>query len=226
MGKVADYYKSQFVTSVFGEYRDGGRKHRGVDFAHGNNNHPVPAARSGIVVGIRVPSNTHGFGYGVIVRSTLDDGNDWDISYNHGAYRPSFKVGDKISAGQTLLTEGLTGWTTGQCCHIEQMRVSDGLFTDPLEEMFRCAARDTGTKVSGVPRKALNTANRRASPSSKGGLMHSPLSAGKTGYFTHYTHGENVEGNDIWFRGTSGNWFWSGAFVGGANKSGMSEYRK
>lgn len=145
MGNIADFYKSSAVSSPYGEDRGDGRTHRGVDFSHSRTAGTigVPAARAGVVVGKRRPSGDHGFGNGIIIRSVLDDGREWDISYNHGHYFPDQPIGARIAAGEIVLHEGRTGWTDGSCVHIEQQLVGGG-FTNPLEEMLRCAARDAG----------------------------------------------------------------------------------
>jgi hypothetical protein len=39
------------------------------------------------------------------------------------------------------------------------------------------------------------------------------LKAGVVGTFNGWKNGENVSGNPVWFRGISGNWFWSGGFT-------------
>jgi hypothetical protein len=67
--------------------------------------------------------------------------------------------------------------------------------------------------TSGTQRQAAsNGVKRRSEPNTKSqeGEM---LGAGVIGNFNGFIHGENVSGNDIWFRGTSGSWFWSGGFT-------------
>lgn len=58
-----------------------------------------------------------------------------------------------------------------------------------------------------------NGVNRRADASSQSELLEPHLEAGEVGNFLNWRHGENIAGNDIWFQGVSGNWFWSGAFT-------------
>lgn len=136
-----DYYKSGF-TSGFGDPRDGGRRrHRGQDISHSTQPGTVgvPALRAGRVVSKTSPSSAHGFGYGITVRSVLDDGNEWDISYSHGPWASSQQVGEQVAAGQIILHEGRSGATFGSCVHIEQKRVSSGIFIDPRPEINRVA---------------------------------------------------------------------------------------
>ena len=54
---------------------------------------------------------------------------------------------------------------------------------------------------------------RRAEPTQASERLYPDLEAGEVGNFVGYVHGEDRDGNDIWFRGISGNYFWSGAFT-------------
>ena len=54
---------------------------------------------------------------------------------------------------------------------------------------------------------------RRAEPNQASERLYPDLEAGEVGNFVGYVHGEDRGGNDIWFRGISGNYFWSGAFT-------------
>jgi hypothetical protein len=58
-------------------------------------------------------------------------------------------------------------------------------------------------------------ANRRQGPSSKAALLEPALKANEVGNFIGWIHGEDPygKGNNIWFQGLSGNWFYSGAFT-------------
>lgn len=57
-------------------------------------------------------------------------------------------------------------------------------------------------------------ANRRAEPNTQGEILEPDLDAGVVGNFVNFIHGEDPygAGNDVWFQGISGNWFYSGAF--------------
>ena len=55
--------------------------------------------------------------------------------------------------------------------------------------------------------------NRRLDPNTSRAPIPEQLDPWTVGNFNGWIHGENVSGNDIWFRGISGNWFWSGAFT-------------
>ena len=58
-----------------------------------------------------------------------------------------------------------------------------------------------------------NGVNRRADASSASELLEPHLEAGEVGNFLNWRNGEGIAGNDVWFQGVSGNWFWSGAFT-------------
>ena len=55
--------------------------------------------------------------------------------------------------------------------------------------------------------------NRRAEPTTQSALLEPPLEPNDIGNFDAWVYGETVEGNNVWFRGISGNWFWSGGFT-------------
>jgi hypothetical protein len=114
---------------------------------------------------------------------------------------------------------GSTGNATGPCDHFE-IRVN-GNRTDPIAWMN---AHGAGALL-GTQRQVVSTAsaNGRAEPSSKSALAGEPLAPNTVGNFTGWIHGESVEGNDVWFLGTSGRWFWSGGFVGGPNTAGLAD---
>lgn len=56
-------------------------------------------------------------------------------------------------------------------------------------------------------------AHRRAEPNTTSENLQPDLEAGAVGNFVGWIHGEDVSGNDVWYQGVSGNWFWSGAFT-------------
>jgi hypothetical protein len=154
MGILSEYYGSGY-SSPFGDPRENGRTHRGQDMSHSSQPGTVgvPAVRAGRVVSKTAPSQYHGFGHGITVRSVLDDGNEWDISYSHGPWASSEQIGQSISAGQIILHEGTSGSTNGSCCHIEQRRVSSGAYIDPAPELRKIAARD-GAPIAQAPAAA------------------------------------------------------------------------
>lgn len=58
-------------------------------------------------------------------------------------------------------------------------------------------------------------ANRRAAPTTESELLEPNLEPNEVGNFVNFAHGQDPygNGNDVWFQGVSGNWFYSGAFT-------------
>src|SRR5690606_35400312 len=127
---VKSFYASEpSAAQKFGASR-GGRKHRGVDISHSTRpGTAVPALLGGVVVGKLSPASWHGFGYQVTIRSVYN-GVTHILSYAHGSKASPLQLGQKVTAGQTVITEGNTGATTGSCVHIEDQ--VDGRFRDPM----------------------------------------------------------------------------------------------
>jgi hypothetical protein len=68
-----------------------------------------------------------------------------------------------------------------------------------------------------------NGVKRRSSPSSQSAEAGDLLTPGTVGNFTGWIRGENVNGNDTWYQGTSGHWFWSGGFNEGSTAAGLKD---
>ena len=83
----------------------------------------------------------------------------------------------------------------------------------------------TPTPALGVKqRQVISTAgvNGRLQATTASPIMQY-LPASSVGNFDGYVRGENVGGIDIWYRGAyAKRFFWAGAFVGGANTSGLT----
>lgn len=118
--KVTEFYSTEPTGSqAYGAARDGGkRSHTGDDFSHSTrpDTVPVPAIRAGVVQSIQYdrPNLSNGYGNQVFIRH--DDGSTF--SYGHLG-RVSVTVGQDVTAGTVIGTEGTTGWTDGPCVHIE-----------------------------------------------------------------------------------------------------------
>lgn len=54
---------------------------------------------------------------------------------------------------------------------------------------------------------------RREAASTQSARLEGDLEPNEVGNFIGWSRGESVNGNDVWFMGISGNWFWSGAFT-------------
>lgn len=225
MKSVKDYYSySPTARQRFGAPR-GNRKHRGLDISYSTTpGTPVPALLGGRVISTLGPASWHGFGYQVTIRSEFG-GKTYDISYSHGKSATPLKVGETVRAGQKVLEEGRTGSTNGSCVHIEVFDRSLGVYINPstlIESVLTVPAPAGDIK----PTQRLVTSDllyRRARPDTKGKPLDKPLKKGTVGNFTGWRRGQKVKGNDIWFRGISGDWFWSGGFEGGPRTTGLAD---
>ena len=58
-------------------------------------------------------------------------------------------------------------------------------------------------------------ANRRSAPTTESELLEPNLEPNEVGNFVNFAHAQDPygNGNDVWFQGVSGNWFYSGAFT-------------
>jgi murein DD-endopeptidase MepM/ murein hydrolase activator NlpD len=109
------------VTSPFGV--DGARWHPGLDIGI-LRSLTVRAAAPGIVRQTGTPAGFEG--YGTLVE--VDVGVPYETLYAHLA-RAAVRVGDHVTAGQTIGVAGCTGWCTGTHLHFELRRA--GVVVDP-----------------------------------------------------------------------------------------------
>jgi hypothetical protein len=83
-----------------------------------------------------------------------------------------------------------------------------------LRPINQSALQAPAPSLSGDQRQAGSEGVfRRAAPSTASERLEPDLEAGVVGNFAGWIHGENVSGNDVWFQGISGHFFWSGAFT-------------
>lgn len=79
------------------------------------------------------------------------------------------------------------------------------------------AAATAALTVPGDTSKQRTTgtagAKRRTGPGTTFPENGTALAGGVTGNFVGYARGENIQGNAIWLKGISGDWFWSGGFT-------------
>ncbi|WP_197061098.1 M23 family metallopeptidase [Microbacterium mangrovi] len=146
----------------------------------------------------------------------------------------SVTVGQHVTQGHEIGRSGASGFGSD---HHYGPHVHESLWvgTDPITAGFAAttdivafsAQHGGGAKPASAPhlkptqRRAKALVNRRAKPTALSTLLPGPLPKGTIGNFVGFRHGQKVEGNDVWFKGISGNWFWSGGFEGGANTAGL-----
>ena len=205
--------------------------HRGTDFGFYNadpaGTKEVVVAADGTVIDESYGGgNNDGWGNQYIV----DHGHGIYTTYNHFATGTmQVDVGQFLAAGTYLGQMGDTGNADGEHLHFEVRingwgagnRVDPGPWLDGTQEI----PGGGDEPLAPNQRRVLpdDIANRRiGAPSSKAPLGE-PLQPGDIGNFDGWIRGENVAGNDVWFRGISGDFFWSGGFVGGADTTGVAD---
>ena len=101
----------------------------------------VQAARAGIVVGVRQDSNTGGAS-----ETFKNCANYVIIRHSDGTYGEYLhlqqngvrvKLGDKVTAGQSIALSGNTGWSSRPHLHFAVFRAIDGLTRETLPVQFR-----------------------------------------------------------------------------------------
>ena len=102
--------------------------------------------------------------------------------------------------------------------HNRSMDNIDGFLRPLRQDLISSPPVPAPVEVAATQRQAgPQGANRRSGPSSQSELLEPNLEGGEIGNFVNWAHGEDPygSGNDIWFQGISGNWFYSGAFTDG-----------
>jgi len=110
------------ISSLFGEYRGGGRRHGGLDIANDVGT-PVEASAAGVVI---FAARNGGFGNEVIIHH----GFGFMTVYAH-LDKFYVSVGDEVDKGQKIAELGNTGYSTGPHLHYEVI-VNDSQ-VDPLD---------------------------------------------------------------------------------------------
>lgn len=184
----------------------------GTDYAGPNGGGygaPLYAAGAGTVVDLK-HSNTGATGRYVTI--DLDDGRRTRSLHLSEIW---VSVGQRVSRGQQIGKTGASanGNNWGVGAHVHQT-----LWARHAYSFGSNATLDFDTFVGPVVSAGNerevgpNGANGRSDPSTAGGVVQT-LAPGTVGTFNGWKHGENVQGNDVWFRGAlNGNWFWSGGF--------------
>ena len=204
------------LTAWWGSYPG----HKGLDYgwliADPARTQQVYAAYAGVVVSIYSGGGYNG-GWGN--RIIIEHAPGIRTTYNHlktGSILAS--VGQSVATRQKIATMGATGKVTG--VHLHWELYIDGVRVDPRpfregKPIPRVVVGSTAESApSGTQRQVGPTgARRRAQPTTQSESKGGPLAPGVIGNFDGWRRGERVSGNDVWFRGISGDWFWSGAFT-------------
>jgi hypothetical protein len=169
-----------------------------IEFEGWGQNHNWMGAVAGIAVIVR-----HAWGY---------------TGYAHLS-STNVNRGQSVARGQEIGKSGSTGGSTGPHLHMETFpaqpnfgngfagRINPRTFTIIARGGNPAAVESNQRKVGSI------AANRRSGPTTGSGLKEPNLSANEIGTFNGWITGESLDGNAVWFRGISGDWFWSGSFT-------------
>lgn len=204
--------------------------HRGTDFGWFNadvdGSRRVVAAAAGTVI-----SESVGGGYndGWGNQYVIDHGHGIFTTYNHLATGTmQVDVGQHVEAGTYLGQMGATGKTNGETHLHFEVRVNTadpGNRVDPGPWLDGTQQIPGDEPLTANQRRVLgdDISNRRIGAASSKAPLGEPLQPGDVGNFQGWVYGETVAGNNIWYVGVSGDYFWSGGFEGGANTAGLPD---
>lgn len=233
------------------DYGTGGR-HTGVDYngpGAGNTDLGMLARSvSNGIVRATDPNNVHGFGKAVIIEhplgATLKAQLGCDSLFSRYMHLASINVspGQEVSIGQTIGTVGNTG-TTWAHLHVDlykstiegggvHWRYDKHTELQSYLDTFvfiqnHLSSSDPVTPILQPNQRLLSNptgVNQRELPSTSAKIIKEWPFDQDAFTFKGFVKGEDVNGNNIWFVGAiSGGYFWSGAFKGGANTTGLSD---
>ena len=197
----------------------GMRGHNGIDIGVGTGT-PVYAAEAGVVHFEGWGQNNSWMGNSAGICVLLRHG--WGYTGYAHLSRTVIGAGQNIAKGQLIGYSGNTGLSTGPHLHFETLPPSpdwkNGFAGRVNPRNYGIAARGTaggGSASMTAQQRQAGSApvNRRLDPNTSRAPIDPQLGAGEVGNFNGWINGENVNGNSVWFRGISGNWFWSGGFT-------------
>jgi murein DD-endopeptidase MepM/ murein hydrolase activator NlpD len=181
----------------------------GTDYACGYGS-PIFAPENGTVVDV---NHSNGGGTGRYCAIDMDDGRRARALHMSEIWVSN---GQRVGRGQQIGLSGASGygddWYYGP--HLHQT-LWDGHYYSFCSSCTIDFAPFVGSAEPGPTQRVAgpNGATRRGDPSTANPPVGDPLAPGTLGNFDGWQNGENVSGNQVWFRGTSGNWFWSGGFT-------------
>lgn len=169
---------------------------------------PVLAPANGVV---KVDDDGTSGAAGISVVIYFDNG--WSCDLLHLS-RNVVTSGQRVTQGQIVGYSGNTGKSTGPHLHFSLRNQQINWYgnagnVNPEDFLGEATLAPTQRQVKPTGPEVL----RRAEPTSKSADLEPDLQPGEVGNFDGWIHGELVNGNSVWFRGISGNWFWSGGFT-------------
>lgn len=210
------------ITTEFGvpdSYAKFGR-HSGVDYGVPGGR-PVYAPANGSLQNVVSPT-----GGNMVV---IFDGQ----FYHRLMHNQAFSRGNgSVNEGDQVALVDSTGLSTGNHCHWDinsegVYPTSFAAFKDPyqwLQGAYKPAAPPAPPALAANQRLLSNPTgvNQRAAPNTSAAIIKEWPYDQDPFTFKGYVLGEAVNGNNVWFvGGLSGGYFYSGAFQGGANTTGL-----
>lgn len=213
MGNYALPTNTDYISSDYWDHRNRRppSQEAGTDYGVGYGS-PMYSPYDGVVVDVK---HSNSGAMGRYAKINLDDGKG--TRGLHGA-EIWVVVGQRVGRGQQI---GLTGgsangsdWGVGTHIHQTLWNSWDYAFGDGATINF---ADYVGSGVIAGYQRTVggNGASVRSDPSTANAKLDT-FAPGVVCDFNGWIHGENVEGNDVWFRGAlTGVWLWSGGFTDG-----------
>lgn len=189
--------------------------HKGIDFARASGT-PIYAPADAQVIN----SGPNG-GYGEYIGLRFkESGPRLSASFSHmQAGSRQVKAGQSVTKGQLIGRIGTTGNSSGAHLHFETYVDGEAINPRRFYELY-----SGGGTVAPTQRKTIGLpANRRIGSPSVNATAGEQLPANTVGNFKGWVYGDTVIGNNVWFVGISGDYFWSGGFVGGGNTAGLED---
>ena len=212
------------ITTEFGvvdSYSKFGR-HSGTDYAVPLNR-PILAPASGSLQNVVSPT-----GGNMVV---IYDGQFYHRLMHNNSFS---RTNGSVQEGDEVAKAGTTGLSTGVHCHWDinsegTYPTSFAVFKDPflwLQGAYKPVVIPAPPTLKANQRILSNPTgvNQRSAPSTSATIIKEWPYDQEPYTFKGFVKGESVNGNNIWFvGGLSGGYFYSGAFVGGANTSGLPD---
>jgi hypothetical protein len=158
------------------------------------------------------------------------DGQFWHRLMHNNSFARS---NGSVQEGDVVAYAGTTGLSTGVHCHFDinvegTYPTSFAAFRDPYEWLQGTyTPAPTPTPTLAANQRILSNpsgVNQRTAPSTSASIIKEWSYDQEPFTFKGYVRGESVNGNNIWFVGAiSGGYFYSGAFQGGADTTGLQD---
>lgn len=185
----------------------------GTDYAgptSGGYGSPLYAPHNGTVVDVKTSASG---GTGRYLTIDLDDGRRTRSLHLSEIW---VTVGQRVARGQQVGRTGASanGSNWGVGAHVHQTLWAGHYYAFGKDATIDFAPFVGPDAIAGNQRvTGPNGANGREQPTTASPISGDMLAPGVVGNFNGWIDGENVQGNTVWFRGTSGRWFWSGGFT-------------